>query len=312
VGCWWRRPRSRTNSRRWCGRRGAPRWVMGRCSRQAFGPTKASSLATAATGDRDVLPRHRPPGDAERVEVVAEDVADVGGVVRECVAGIRVLLAGAPDAVDRPAAVRVDQPAQHQLGRAVADRTLPVRQRNAAGVLPSRPVLRDEARPMLRVGVDFDAGSVASKLHRRLARWHDLGHGVAAGGDDQRIPHVEGDAKTVDAACVARDAAVAQVQAQQIGVGRREQAEVVRVRRGPTGGPPSLRAFESGMSPVANGASWDSRPPRDLAVVQPRCEERLDLGQLCGRPHATAFTRPRPPSCGGWDSNPHVLADNAF
>ena len=60
--------RSRTSSRRWSGLRADERIEFG---------------DGVAAGNRDVLPAHRPPRDVEGVEVVAEDAADVGGVVGE-------------------------------------------------------------------------------------------------------------------------------------------------------------------------------------------------------------------------------------
>ena len=132
-----RRRRSRTSSRRWSGLRADERVELG---------------DGVATGNRDVLPAHRPPRDVEGVEVVAEDAADVGGVVGELVPRIGVLLAGAPDAVDDPAAVRMDEAAKQELGLPVAEVALPVGESDEAFMLAPRPVLGKQAGPVLRVG----------------------------------------------------------------------------------------------------------------------------------------------------------------
>jgi hypothetical protein len=52
-----------------------------------------------------------------------------------------VLLAGAPDAVDDPAAVRVDEAAKQELGLPVTDLALPVAESDAALMLAPRTMI---------------------------------------------------------------------------------------------------------------------------------------------------------------------------
>src|SRR5918995_1916742 len=92
-----------------------------RCSAHWRSRLRADELVekfdAAALGDADVpVIRLRPP-DPEALAVLAEQRADVGGEVREEIAGIGVL--GDPparqcrgEAVDDPAAVGVDEPAE--------------------------------------------------------------------------------------------------------------------------------------------------------------------------------------------------------
>ena len=225
-------------------------------------------------------------------------------MVGEGVARIGVGLAGAVDAVQRPAAVRVDEPAEQQLGRAIAEVALPIRQGDEAGVLAPRPVLGKEARPVLRERVDLDARAVSAELDRRAAGRHHLGQRRLAVADDHRVAPIESDPEPKHVARVSRDVAVPEIEAQQVGVCARQRAEVVAMSGDRGFAEPGAEEISS--APVANGRTRNPGPSADLAIVQPAADELLNGLKLNERPH-----RPEG-SCGGWDSNPHVLSDNAF
>jgi hypothetical protein len=153
----------------------------------------------------------------------------------------------------------MNESAHQQLRLLGADLVLPVGESDAALVLWTRPVLREEARPVLRARVDLDA-SVPSALNRCTAGRHHLGHRRLARADDHRVPVVERDTQAVDVARVARDAAVPQIEAQQVGVRAGERGEVVRVD-GEVLGVSSLRRLAKvRAAPIANGRPRDPRP----------------------------------------------------
>jgi len=96
------------------------------------------------------------PADAEPLAVLAEERADVCRQVREEVA--RILVLGDPparqlrlEAIDRPAAIAVDQTAQELLRVAVDDLPLPIREHDPAQVLAARTGLRKHSIPALTV-----------------------------------------------------------------------------------------------------------------------------------------------------------------
>jgi hypothetical protein len=66
-------------------------------------------------------------------------------------------------------------------------------------------------------------------LHADVAAL-DRSHGVKRGSDDARIGDVQRDAESVNVPRVARDAPIAEVQAQEIDVRRRQRGEVVALQ----------------------------------------------------------------------------------
>src|SRR4051794_40252538 len=86
---------------------------------------------------------------------------------------------------------------------------------------------------------------------------------------------------------VLRYAAVAEVEAEQVGVGRREPVEVVFVKFALTG-TRRARPRECMTPPIADDRPRDARLPRDFAVVQSVGDELLDSSQLSARAHGFA------------------------
>jgi hypothetical protein len=75
------------------------------------------------------------------------------------------------------------------------------------------------------------------------------------------------------------DAAVSEIEPEQVGVGRRKAGEVVLV--GLSGiEPAQLFLLKAGLSPVADRGPGDSCPARHVAVVQPLGDESLDHREL--------------------------------
>src|SRR3954454_12530319 len=97
-------------------------------------------------GDRDVAAVGLAPANAEQLHVRAEDRADVGRLVGEEVAGVGVLLRAAArqlggEAVDRAAAVRVDETAHQRAGMSAGELELPVGELDLSVVLAAGAVL---------------------------------------------------------------------------------------------------------------------------------------------------------------------------
>src|SRR6476469_3946255 len=100
----------------------------------------------------------------EAVERVGEQPDDVHGSIREVVADA----AYAPVVGDHAAAVAVDQPADELLGFVINDGLLPRFECNTPAVFLTGAVLREQARPVLRVQRHFDA--VHGSLHDLCVR----------------------------------------------------------------------------------------------------------------------------------------------
>ena len=95
----------------------------------------------------------------EPLAVLAEQAADVGGLVGEEITRIRVLGDAAArelrlEAVDGPASVGVDEAAEEGLRPAVDDCALSPVEHDRAVVLSARPVLGEDEWPVLVCGLD--------------------------------------------------------------------------------------------------------------------------------------------------------------
>jgi hypothetical protein len=92
-------------------------------------------------------------------------------------------------------------------------------------VLLAGTVLREQAGPVLPVRGDLDA-VVASTLHKD-GPGPNLLHRAPGVVDDPRILHIEHDPEPVNPAMVSRDAAIAQVEPEQVWVSRWQVPESV-------------------------------------------------------------------------------------
>lgn len=107
--------------------------------------------------------------------------------------------------------------------------------------------------------------------------------GRAALVDDLRVEAVQIDAKPEDAAPVLGDAAVSEVETEQVDVLRRQRPEVVRggtARDAAGRWVAAVRRFAG--EPAAKGRARDARRPRDREGRHARCVEIEDL--IDGRP----------------------------
>src|SRR6266540_3151412 len=107
-------------------------------------------------GDRDAVGAVVAPWHTDLVERGGEDRLDVDRLVAEEVPRALVGLAVDDDAVGRPATVGVDQSADQRPRMLLDDCALPVRQHYRPLVLPTRTVLRQQARPMRPVRLDIE------------------------------------------------------------------------------------------------------------------------------------------------------------
>ena len=109
-------------------------------------------------------------------------------------------------------------------------------------------------------------------------------HRVGDLGAHTRIPTVESDSQD-KAALRARDVAIPQIGAEQIGVRRRHPSrEVVRaIARGRR-----CHGLPAAMAPIEDGSPRNPEQTSDLTVVQPGCDQFENALMFVERPHFTS------------------------
>lgn len=160
------------------------------------------------------MPSHLPPPHTVQITGPTEDPKDVCRIVRKHVPRV-----GRPvDPVQDPASVRVNQPSQQELRMLPDDVSLPACQLDSALVLPPRSMLREQTRPMIPSGVDLHASDLLHPARQPIESFRGC-DGSAAFLHQTWVPVCTCDAELVDAIRLARDAAVAQIQPQQVCIG---------------------------------------------------------------------------------------------
>jgi hypothetical protein len=134
-------------------------------------------------------------------------------------------------------------------------------------------VLGKKTGPLPRVSADVGhAGAADIPVHVDAVGRNDTLHCGLAAADDRGMPYVERDPQAVYASGMPRDVSIAEVEAEEIDVLRREAVEIVlRVATASTAGSSTRDLYCSGhppMAPVDDRRPWDSCPPAYLAVVQ--------------------------------------------
>lgn len=183
---------------------------------------RTTEALRAGDVERDPVACAPGPLDAERVEGVGVQAADVGRDVGEEVPGIFVALEYPADAPLGPigdaAAVGVDEAPDERPGVSVDDRLLPRIESDPAIVLFAGAVLREEAGPVSavadhgRVSDGLDPVGLAAGidgLDRGSARIDEAGPRVGAGNPEE-----------VARPCAGADAAIAEIETEQVGVCR--------------------------------------------------------------------------------------------
>jgi hypothetical protein len=163
------------------------------------------------------------PLDAELVEGVGVELPDVVGDVGEEVPGVFVALALAGDdllgPVGDPAAVGVDEPADEFPRMNADDFLLPGFEDDRALVLLAGAVLGEEAGPVLAVSDDRDLPDCLDPV-RLLAGVNGF-DGGSASFDEAWPSDGACDAENVARSHAGADAAVTEVEPQEVTVGRR-------------------------------------------------------------------------------------------
>ena len=225
----------------------------------------------------DVLGRPRPV-DAELVKCGGEQTDDVFGSVREVVAD-----AARPRGRWRRRGSRRCGSGRGRTLRWPGRRELAARARERSRrlcFLPG-PCWGSRHGQCFRVQRNVDASFRVARC-RPLA-WHQHVDGLAAAIDDRRILLVEHDPKSPDSTAP-RDAAVAEIQAEQVAVrqpraarrsrGQRRMASAVEPRAGLWTAPP-----------IPHSRSRDAELARNRAIVDASCDEALRSVELLGRSH---------------------------
>lgn len=250
-----------------------------------------------ALGDGQVPGAGHLPLDVNAVEGGAQDFHDVLRLVGEEVARVLVPFLPArdraPDPVGDAAAVGVEQAADQFLGVAVDNVALPGSQFDPALVLPAGAVLREKAGPVLPPGDHLGAprpGNGADPVVRQEglesadALVGETGPGV--GAEDAQTPHL------LLAVAGVTDAAVAEVEAEQVAVGGLR----LRQRREWSAADAHLfRAFGQFLGvddPVADSRAGDAGLAADLTDGQPGTVHGDRLAADVERVHVSTIGQP--------------------
>jgi hypothetical protein len=161
-------------------------------------------------------------------------------------------------------------------------------------VLPAGPVLGEQARPVLGEGVDLPVPLVPLPGPADLVR-DDLCHRKLALPDQLGIPLGAGDAELVDVARASCETAVAEVEAEEVGVGRLRQGQRItatdntgtptRLTVRPLEGVPTIEVGSLALSPLLDRASWNPGLASDLAVVATHGDKFEDQCNFLSCPH---------------------------
>ncbi|GIG69644.1 hypothetical protein Pen01_59390 [Phytomonospora endophytica] len=235
----------------------------------------------------DVVPAVAPLR-ADEVEGPAAEGEDVGGLVGELVADVLVAFAFHRGVVDAAPAVGVDEAAQEGLGVCGKDVALPVCEDDGALVLASPPVLREEAGPVPRVRLHDRAP--ASRHAARPVRQHGP-HGLRALNEQVGIGGRAGDPqpwRVTDRG----DVAVAEVQAEEIGVAHRigrEPGRIIAPKAGCAPGVSRIVRGEDLAAPVPDGGARKSVGASSFGYGRPARVHFTGLAAKLQRIHGTTI-----------------------
>ncbi|GIH94997.1 hypothetical protein ACFFMN_16935 [Planobispora siamensis] len=135
----------------------------------------------------------------------------------------------AADPVHATVAVGVHQPPDERSRLFIDDLTLPGLQRDLAVVLLAGTVLGEQAQPVFGIGVHADAPDAAETTH---TDGKDCTHRIRGRLDEARPGVGASDHQAIDASPMMDDVSVAEVEAEQVGVGlkRRRISTAARTR----------------------------------------------------------------------------------
>lgn len=143
---------------------------------------------------------------------------------------------------------------------------------------------------MFRIGNDAEHVVSRVSLATRSARGHDEAHSRFALSGDDRIGRIEKDVKAVDAAGMPEQAAVAEVEAQEVRVLEADQLgegmpQAPAAKTSASARPVDAKSGGATIEPSAYGAAGDAGDPGDFALVV-RGREGKDPVELRWRSHA--------------------------
>jgi hypothetical protein len=204
--------------------------------------------------------------------------------------------------VQHPAPVGVEQPTDEGSRVEVDQVLLPYGHLDLPFVLPAGSVLREETGPVLGEGLDVPAPLVPLLDPTDLV-WKDLCHRKLALPEQSGVPLGAGDAKLEDVTRAGREAAVAEVEAEEVGVGPLRQGQRIAATDGTgTSARLTVRSLEGVLTievrgptlpPLPDGASRDPSLPNDLTIIATRPYKLEDQRDFLSCSHfATLLPRP--------------------
>ena len=171
----------------------------------------------------------------------------------------------------------MDQAAEKELWMLVDDLALPVDELDLAKVLRAAAVLRKDGGPSLPGATYLDAALVESVLNIHVRVRSNSPYRRRALSNQARVNGVKGDAQPITAPWCLRDASIAEVHPEQIGV-------VITWQKRPIEGtgafgewsPDAMRltSRHPAGKPIPDRRAWDACRASDLAVVQPFAGKR--------------------------------------
>ena len=238
-------------------------------------PAARHSPAWPPTGSRGV----RPPLDPQLVARPPEDPSDVRGDVAEVVPRIRRPV----HPVQHPAPVRVEQPPDQGAWVEVDQFLLPGDKLDPALVLAPGSMLREQARPVLGVRGDFGAADLGRPAD--LVRQH-LGHGALTSLDKSWVSIRTDDPQPEYVAVMRGDAAVSEVETQEVGVCALWKPQWIAAADVTTPGiwrwsrSHTVKVRDTTAPPVQDGSSWDPGLACDLTVIPSRSDQLQGEGNF--------------------------------
>ena len=175
----------------------------------------------------------------------------------------------------------------------VSDLQLPLLQFDLSLMLSTWSVLREETRPVFRVGSDDDQSDARDTMNTYPIDWHDRPHGCHTLPDDLGIAREGEDPQREDSTFELRDGAVTEILSEEVGVLPTRRRRRATATHGAISHPPSapLSSRDLSVAPILDGSARNSCHPRDGTIVQALLDQRQDMGYFLLGTHLISVRR---------------------